>query len=353
VKLLRRLGDEGKVVILSIHQPRYSIFQEFDTVTLLGKGETVYHGRASEAKKYFESIGCVCLEHQNPPDVFLDFIQNRTVFSSDVSQPEGSTVVMLCFMFRLRCSTSMQSLALLIFADPSLAEMFRDSKYAEILESELTKSGVNAASAKRTQDFSCSAYPSTFATQVFTLTLRVARNLIRLESAIRGQIVLSIFLSVLVGTVYYQLNDDPTSAIQDRTGALFLILMTLIFTNMPSVEIFVAQRALFRHESANGYYRVSAYFISRLLGEVVPLRVIPVLTMSWITYWMIGLTNSTSKYLFYILNLLNTSLVTSSLALLSSSLAGSLTPATMLFTSILMVMMVSLNFQHTIGRLTN
>jgi ATP-binding cassette subfamily G (WHITE) protein 2 len=51
------LGDRGKTVIFSVHQPRYSIFQMFDSVTLLGEGQTVYHGPAVEAKDYFLSLG--------------------------------------------------------------------------------------------------------------------------------------------------------------------------------------------------------------------------------------------------------------------------------------------------------
>ena len=31
--------------------------------------------------------GCVCEEHENPPDVFLDFIQERTKLSGNVDGP--------------------------------------------------------------------------------------------------------------------------------------------------------------------------------------------------------------------------------------------------------------------------
>ena len=42
---------------MSIHQPRYSIFKLFDTLTLLSLGNMVYHGIANEALDYFNGIG--------------------------------------------------------------------------------------------------------------------------------------------------------------------------------------------------------------------------------------------------------------------------------------------------------
>jgi ABC-type multidrug transport system ATPase subunit len=51
------LGERGKTVIFSIHQPRYSIYKLFDTMTMLSDGEIVYQGPTGDALEYFESIG--------------------------------------------------------------------------------------------------------------------------------------------------------------------------------------------------------------------------------------------------------------------------------------------------------
>ena len=41
---------------MSIHQPRYSIFKLFDSVTLLSRGEVVYSGPARAVVPYFSSV---------------------------------------------------------------------------------------------------------------------------------------------------------------------------------------------------------------------------------------------------------------------------------------------------------
>ena len=49
--------NEKRVIVLSIHQPRYSIFKLFDSLTLLSQGSTVYHGPAHLALAYFDKLG--------------------------------------------------------------------------------------------------------------------------------------------------------------------------------------------------------------------------------------------------------------------------------------------------------
>lgn len=54
---MSRLSRRGKTVIFSIHQPRYSIFRQFDHLTLMHKGEMVYSGPADHSVEYFTTLG--------------------------------------------------------------------------------------------------------------------------------------------------------------------------------------------------------------------------------------------------------------------------------------------------------
>ena len=51
------MASNGRTIIMSIHQPRYSIYRLFDTLTLLVSGKMVYHGPAQNALDYFANIG--------------------------------------------------------------------------------------------------------------------------------------------------------------------------------------------------------------------------------------------------------------------------------------------------------
>ena len=43
-----------------------------------------------------------------------------------------------------------------------------------------------------------------------------------------------------------------------------------------------------RHESRNGFYRPSAYFLAKVFCDLIPFRLIPALMFSVVSYWMIG-----------------------------------------------------------------
>lgn len=51
------MANNGRTIIMSIHQPRYSIYQLFDNLTLLVNGKQVYHGPAHNALDYFANLG--------------------------------------------------------------------------------------------------------------------------------------------------------------------------------------------------------------------------------------------------------------------------------------------------------
>ncbi|XP_048475874.1 broad substrate specificity ATP-binding cassette transporter ABCG2 isoform X2 [Rhincodon typus] len=94
--LLQRMSRKGKTIIFSIHQPRYSIFKLFGSLTLLANGRLVYHGPSAEALDYFSGIGYTCEPFNNPADFFLDVI-NGDLFAVMVTLVLGLIVGAIYF----------------------------------------------------------------------------------------------------------------------------------------------------------------------------------------------------------------------------------------------------------------
>ncbi|XP_076966264.1 broad substrate specificity ATP-binding cassette transporter ABCG2-like [Callospermophilus lateralis] len=70
--LLKRISQQGRTIIFTIHQPCYSIFKLFDSLTILASGELMYQGPAQKALEYFQSAGFPCKFYNNPAELFLD-----------------------------------------------------------------------------------------------------------------------------------------------------------------------------------------------------------------------------------------------------------------------------------------
>lgn len=75
VEVLRGLAEEGRTLVLTIHQARSDLFKYFDNVVLLARGGSpVYAGKGSLMLAHFDALGFPCPTTTNPADFALDLI---------------------------------------------------------------------------------------------------------------------------------------------------------------------------------------------------------------------------------------------------------------------------------------
>jgi ABC-type multidrug transport system ATPase subunit len=83
IEVLRALADEGRTLVLTIHQSRSDLFKHFRNVLLLARGGSpVYAGKGNLMLNHFAALGFECPTTTNPADFALDLItvnlQNET-----------------------------------------------------------------------------------------------------------------------------------------------------------------------------------------------------------------------------------------------------------------------------------
>ncbi|KAK4492622.1 hypothetical protein RD792_003440, partial [Penstemon davidsonii] len=72
VSTLWELANEGRTIVMTIHQPSSRLYYMFHKVLLLSEGNPLYFGKGSNALDYFSSVGFVPLVAMNPADFLLD-----------------------------------------------------------------------------------------------------------------------------------------------------------------------------------------------------------------------------------------------------------------------------------------
>uniref|UniRef100_A0A8C2XB94 ATP-binding cassette, sub-family G (WHITE), member 2a n=1 Tax=Cyclopterus lumpus TaxID=8103 RepID=A0A8C2XB94_CYCLU len=270
--LLKRMADSGRTIILSIHQPRYSIYRLFDSLTLLVNGKQVYHGPAQTALEYFSDIGYTCEPHNNPADFFLDIINgdSTAVALNSVNKEDPESVTM-----------SRQGI------EDKLVEEYRSSSSFKLTKAELERI-VQGKPTTTTAPSRTITYNTGFLTQFRWVLKRTFRNLMLNPQTSVAQIAVTLFLALVVGAIFFDVKEDQ-SGMQNRFGALFFITVNQCFSSLSSAELFIAERKLFIHEYISGYYRVSVYFLSKILSDILTLRTFPAIIFSCVAYFMIGL----------------------------------------------------------------
>ncbi|KAF6371289.1 ATP binding cassette subfamily G member 2 (Junior blood group) [Rhinolophus ferrumequinum] len=273
--LLKRMSKQGRTIIFSIHQPRYSIFKLFDSLTLLASGRVMFHGPAQEALGYFASAGHHCEPYNNPADFFLDVINgDSSAVISNREDEDGEA--------KETEEPSKREKPLI----EKLAEFYVNSAFFRDTKAELDQfSGVQK---KKSVVFKELTYATSFCHQLKWIAKRSFKNLLGNPQASIAEIIVTIFLGLIIGAIFYDLKHDPTG-IQNRAGVLFFLTTNQCFSSISAVELFVVEKKLFTHEYISGYYRVSSYFFGKLLSDLLPMRMLPSIIFTCITYFLLGL----------------------------------------------------------------
>uniref|UniRef100_UPI00358EFC6B broad substrate specificity ATP-binding cassette transporter ABCG2 n=1 Tax=Myxine glutinosa TaxID=7769 RepID=UPI00358EFC6B len=303
MRLLHRLSSNGKTIIFSIHQPRYSIFKLFDSITLLADGHMIFHGPAQEALSYFSANGYECEAHNNPADFFLDVVNGDSTALDNKLENAVESHEELKIVERLSKQYSHSS-----FAKQTTQELER-------IEQMQIKKGhkKHFPNLKRN-----SSTASSFFTQMSCLLKRTFLNLVRSPQASIAQLLVTLILGLIVGAIFFGVSDDA-GGIQNRVGAMFFLTTNQCFGSLSAVELFISERKIFVHEYISGYYHVSSYFISRISADLLPMRTLPGIIFSLLTYWMMGLQPKVGNFFIYLLTIIMVAYGATSLALALSA----------------------------------
>ncbi|KAL3876014.1 hypothetical protein ACJMK2_033903, partial [Sinanodonta woodiana] len=338
-RILKRLADKGRTIIFSIHQPRYSIYSQFDSLTLLSLGNMVYHGPCAEALDFFKSAGFPCQEHNNPPDFFLDVI-NGDLGTGDFEHYKEKPNQIEPAKGKYGQNEGMREENQL---QNALVAAYHKSHWCQSLMNTVNpifQNHIEKVKNRTVTRLPPIRYATSFIVQFLYICQRTLRNLIRNPATSIMQIGIMVIFGLIVGAIYWDVDKSCKSGLQNRVGAFFFIVMNQVFGNLSAVELFIKERAIFIHENVSGFYRVSSYFFAIIVCDLIPMRLVPNLIFSVIVYFMIGLKEDAGSFFIFTLALFCVSIAASSLAFFFSALVRIFAIANLLIALCYVFMMV-------------
>ncbi|KAH9842509.1 ABC transporter [Rhodofomes roseus] len=283
-EVLRGLAHDNEnptAVIASIHQPSSQLFQCFDKIILLSHGRALYYGAGGLAPAdYFASRGIPYSTGYNVADYLLDVASDPPV---GLFQSVGSTGN------RDGSEEGKGS-----NGNGNGADSVDVEKAASSSVPVLTL-GANGQTSRRKRRVGGGTCATTFLTQLEVLSGREWVILRRDKTLFLTHIAVSCVLGVFVGGLYYKIG-VTIAGFQSRVGCLFFLGALIAFSSLSALYNIVEIRPLFLRERSAGYYSPTAWLLSRFVFDVVPLRVIPTIIVSSITYWMVGLAHDAAHF---------------------------------------------------------
>ncbi|ODQ51181.1 hypothetical protein SAICODRAFT_60202 [Saitoella complicata NRRL Y-17804] len=322
--------DYKRTIVFTIHQPRSNIVALFDQLVLLAKGRVVYSGDASECQEYLAAIGHPCPTGYNIADYLVDLTMGTTdeapnETSGEPSDDEPGLVrrrtshedlestqewARLSQNTSATLSRKPKSNKSVRRARPVVDEQAHLDNLVEAYAASLASDGIRDQIQEAIAESSDPQTPAPEALvqhkrqnvwgQFVILSQRMFKNLYRNPMLMMTHYAIAITLALLCGYLFFGVSNE-LSGFQDRLGLFFFILALFGFSTLTSLNVFASERILFVRERANGYYHPAAYFLSKVIFDVIPLRIVPPVVMALIIYPMVGLVPEVQTFFKFLL----------------------------------------------------
>ncbi|CAF1166468.1 unnamed protein product [Adineta steineri] len=313
IELLKKLSKSGRTIIFSIHQPRFSIFNLFDQVVLMCKGKIVYNDSPENVLPYFRKQGFERDTNDNPANFLLDIL-----IEANQDGPEG---------------------------EKKLASLIRNYQRTTIYQkipSEIDEQ-LREASFNMDNNKNKIGNKSIFK-ELYYISKRTVINTIRHPLLFLSQIVVAVFVGLLIGLAFFNIPKTVDPGVQNRLGAIFMIVSSKILSTVTAIEPLIKERPLFIHEVVSGYYRIPTFFVIKIIWDILALRFVPSIIYSVIVYFMTGLQRTAEKFFIFLLTIFMCSLFGSAICFFFSALIPLFAVALVIVVLIFVVMMIFSGF---------
>ncbi|GAB4829553.1 hypothetical protein Ancab_019224 [Ancistrocladus abbreviatus] len=246
--------QDGKTMVTTIHQPSSRLFSKFDKLILLGKGSSLYFGKASEALSYFSSIGYSPLIAMNPAEFLIDLANGNMEDKSIPSQLEETP-------------------------SPAGEKMVVNGRKPSPLEYLLVANEARTAKMQKVQCLKGSA-------------LRQGKPEVegRLHSREVGATWWEQF-SIFPRRRFKERRHEYFSGVReyrDQASSSSYLLLCFHILSSPKQFLEIMERAMLAKEQWADMYKLSAYFAARNISDL-PLDLLLPTVFMLIVYFMVGL----------------------------------------------------------------
>lgn len=271
--------EQGRTVVVSLLQPAPEVFELFDNVLVLNDGEMLYNGPREAVVDHFAKLGLQCPQDRPVADFLLDIgTSHQAQYENDANGTRPTT----------KPGHAPQTLQL-----QELAEAFRHSEvYIDMMKGmadrlALTPSSVETQTPPKSLQLMRESplFAQSFWRNTLSLTRRQLLIVSRNTAFLRARVVMSIFMGLIYGSVFYQVN--PTK-IQLVLGMCFQAVIFLLVGQTAQIITFVDARVVLAKQRRAQLTRSSSYVLACCAGQL-PAALLETIVFGSLLYWLGGL----------------------------------------------------------------
>ncbi|KAL7918043.1 ABC-2 type transporter domain-containing protein [Trichoderma austrokoningii] len=311
---------------VSIYQAPQSAYDMFDKAVVLYEGRQIFFGRGDEAKQYFIDLGFECPARQTTPDFLTSMtspIERIVRAGWEGRAPRTPDEFAAAWKNSAQYKALQAEIEEYKQAHPINgpdADAFRASRKAQQAKGQRAKS----------------PYTLSYSQQIQLCLWRGWRRLTGDPSLTIGSLIGNFAMSLIIGSVYYNLSEDASSFFQ-RGSLLFFACLMNAFASALEILTLYAQRPIVEKHARYALYHPSAEAISSMLCDL-PYKIVNAIIFNLTLYFMTNLRREVGPFFFFLLisfaSVLVMSMIFRTIASASRTLFQALVPAAILILSL-------------------
>ncbi|VVT57379.1 uncharacterized protein SAPINGB_P005666 [Magnusiomyces paraingens] len=278
----------NNAAFVAIYQAGENIYELFDKVTVIYLGKQVYYGSATKAKDYFERMGWHCPSRMTTPE-----------FLTAITDPNGRTPKP---GYEGKVPETSQEFEEYWLNSPEYHELMatyddyvRNHNYDENLH----RFQVATTEKKQKIQRKSSPFVVSYFNQLYYCVTRGFHRAKGDTTYISIYIGSFLVKGLIVGSMYYKIPED-TSGAYSRGGILFYCLLFAALTSLAEIARSFASRKITLKQKSYTMYHLSAEAMQEIITEL-PVKVVAVIILSLLSYWMPHLKHQAGPFFMYIL----------------------------------------------------
>lgn len=230
ISLLKKLAEDNKTVVISIHQPSAKLFSYFAQVYVLSDGQCAYQGHGKEILSFLNHFDLVCPIYYNPIDFLID-----------VSIGEYGEQL------------------------ENLVQFTQNGKFSYTGNKSLQNVEICTNFESDQAKDSLSDIPQYYSSSIVQFTTFINRFFLQAARDISALYIRAVLIVVVVAgfsTIFFGVGNDATKILAN-VSFLFGTIVSFVFTAMMSTLLyFPTEINLIRREYFNKWFKIWPYFVA-------------------------------------------------------------------------------------------
>ncbi|GFY91297.1 ABC-2 type transporter family protein [Actinidia rufa] len=286
IDMLKTMAEtRGRTIVLSIHQPGFRIVKLFNSILLLADGAVLHHGTVDRLGVQLRLMGLQRPLHVNVVEFAIDSIEEIRQQKVSVNQEIQPHFPSTQAIYKRSDHEGENRNGKF-----TLQQLFQQSK---VINEETI--AIDAGEI----DFPPSDFANSRLGETLILTHRFSKNIFRTKELFACRTLQMLVAGLILGSIFYDLKDDLAGA-EERVGLFAFILTFLLTSTIEALPIFLQEREILMKETSSGSYRVSSYAVANGL-VYLPFLLILAFLFSVPLYWLVGLNQSFTAFLHFLL----------------------------------------------------